>query len=119
GSTSGVRTHPPGRCRRHGRRGGVARAVDPFRGGAGPARRARGGVALMRARASLWIVLLVIAASLVGGGWVMHSGFRPVPRTSGPRLFEQVFNLVRDRYVDSLPPGDLYELAAAGVMREL
>ncbi len=74
---------------------------------------------MIRGRAALTVVGCVIGAVLFGGALVLRDGFRPQARTQGTRLFEQVFTHVRERYVDSLDAGVLYERAAAGLIREL
>ena len=68
--------------------------------------------------ASGFVVGLVLTTVFVGAG-VMQRGLRPLPATAGPQLFDQVYAHIRDRYVDSIAPGDLYAMAAVGVMREL
>jgi carboxyl-terminal processing protease len=72
-----------------------------------------------RSRFATGFVAGLILSTMIIGAAVVQRGFRPAPATVGPQLFDQVFLHVRDRYVDSIAPGDLYEMAAAGVMREL
>ncbi len=60
-----------------------------------------------------------IAAALLvpalAGGFILESH----AKAGGALLLDQVLSLVSDRYVDSLPAGDVYEKAATGLVREL
>lgn len=58
-------------------------------------------------------VALILPAAV--GGFVLQS--RTPAR--GALLLDQVLSLVSDHYVDSLPPGDVYEKAATGLVHEL
>lgn len=70
--------------------------------------------------------LLFGAALGVGGWWlrqvpsVEEPELAPVIDPSvGPRLFEQVQQIIATRYVDSIPPDSLYRKAIAGLVDEL
>jgi carboxyl-terminal processing protease len=60
-------------------------------------------------------VLAVLALPIVAGGFLAQAR---VGR-EGSLLLEQVLELVSRRFVDSLPPGAMYEKAARGLVREL
>lgn len=57
----------------------------------------------------------LLVLPIVGGGFFLQEP----PTRASATLFEQVRTLVENRYVDSLPPGDAYEKAARGLVREL
>lgn len=66
------------------------------------------------------IVAVVLAASVVSGGWLLGRGLRDeTPDHSGARLFDAVAAHVRRFYVDSLSDSALYERAMVGMLREL
>ena len=66
-----------------------------------------------------WSSLLAVALlSFFLGGWLLGRGVTN-PALHGARLFDDVMARVRDAYVDSLPPGDLYDRAANGLLRSL
>ena len=60
-------------------------------------------------------LLAVVALPIVAGGFLVQTR---VAR-EGTLLLEQVLDLVSRRFVDSLPPGAMYEKAARGLVREL
>jgi len=60
------------------------------------------------------IVGLVALPVLVGGFVVQERG-----ALAGSKLFDQVFAIISDRYVDSVDVGSLYEKAARGMVAEL
>jgi carboxyl-terminal processing protease len=60
-------------------------------------------------------VAFVVALPLLASGFLLQSR---VSR-GGEVLLEQVMSLVADRFVDTLPPGAMYEKAARGLVREL
>ena len=60
-------------------------------------------------------VAFVVVLPLVASGFLLQSR---VSR-GGEVLLEQVMSLVADRFVDTLPPGAMYEKAARGLVREL
>jgi carboxyl-terminal processing protease len=60
-------------------------------------------------------LLAVLALPIVAGGFLIQTR---VAR-EGTLLLEQVLDLVSRRFVDSLPPGAMYEKAARGLVREL
>jgi carboxyl-terminal processing protease len=70
-------------------------------------------VNVKRSRAAL--IIAAIAAPILVGGFVIQQG-QPL---SGARLFQQVFLIVNERYVDSQNIGGLYEKAARGLVAEL
>lgn len=57
----------------------------------------------------------LVLIPVVLGGFVLQAHMPG----SGALLLDQVLSLVSDRYVDSLPPGDVYEKAATGLVQEL
>ena len=61
------------------------------------------------------VAAAVLLVPALAGGFVLQER---APR-SGALLLDQVLSLVSDRYVDSLPTGDVYEKAATGLVREL
>jgi carboxyl-terminal processing protease len=66
-----------------------------------------------RFRTAAAATLLVIP--VVAGGFLLQES----PTRANAQLFDQVMNLVRNQYVDSIPPGATYEKAARGLVREL
>jgi carboxyl-terminal processing protease len=52
---------------------------------------------------------------VVAGGFLLQAK----GQREGAVLLDQVMSLVGDRYVDTLPPNDVYEKAARGLVREL
>ncbi len=70
----------------------------------------------MRSRAMVAVV--VLAAALVSGGWLLQRGLEqaaPGPR-NGARLFQDVYQHVARDYVDSLPADTLYRKAVDGML---
>ena len=66
-----------------------------------------------RFRTAAAATLLVIP--IVAGGFLLQEA----PAHSNAVLFDQVMSLVRNQYVDSIPPATSYEKAARGLVREL
>ena len=66
-----------------------------------------------RFRTAAAATLLVIP--IVAGGFFLQEQ----PTRNNAALFDQVFSLVRNQYVDSIPAGMGYEKAARGLVREL
>jgi carboxyl-terminal processing protease len=64
-----------------------------------------------RTAATTALLLVPIAA----GGFLLQE----VPVRQSARLFDQVFSIVTDRYVDSLPAAVAYERAARGLVEQL
>ncbi len=60
-------------------------------------------------------VAAALLAPVLAGGFVLQSH----GPDSGAVLLDQVLSLVSDRYVDTLPAGDVYEKAARGLVTEL
>lgn len=58
--------------------------------------------------------LAVVLVPLLAGGFLLQSRAH-----DGSVLLDQVLSLVSDRFVDTLPPGAMYEKAARGLVREL
>ncbi|HET9985935.1 MAG TPA: S41 family peptidase [Longimicrobiales bacterium] len=56
-----------------------------------------------------------LVATFVAGGFIIPT----VQQEAGPRLFNQVFTLVEDRFVDSLDTSAMYDKAARGLVEEL
>lgn len=66
-----------------------------------------------------WSSFLIVALfSFFLGGWLLGRGVTN-PTLHGARLFDDVMARVRDAYVDSLPPAELYDRAARGLLRSL
>ena len=61
------------------------------------------------------LVVGLAALPVVAGGFV----FQERRSIAGSRLFDQVFAIISDRYVDSVDAGSLYEKAARGLVAEL
>jgi carboxyl-terminal processing protease len=57
----------------------------------------------------------VILVPLLAGGFLLQSHVT----SDGSVLLDQVISLVSERFVDTLPQGDIYEKAARGLVREL
>src|SRR5918912_2416307 len=68
---------------------------------------------MSRIRKAALVGLLVVPA--VSGGFLLQAR----STREGARLFDQVLNLVSDRFVDTLDTGALYERAARGLVHEL
>lgn len=66
-------------------------------------------------KAVIFSVIGLIVLPLMVGGFVAQERGALV----GSRLFEQVFAIISDRYVDSVDAGALYEKAARGLITEL
>src|SRR5262245_59035446 len=71
------------------------------------------GSTMPRLRVLALIGLVVIPAA--AGGFVL----RDRAAASGAKLFDQVFNLVSTRFVDTLKTDDLFERASRGLLNEL
>lgn len=67
----------------------------------------------MRRRPKL-AAFAVVLIPLLAGGFLLQSRAR-----DGSVLLDQVLSLVSERFVDTLPPGVMYEKAARGLVREL
>jgi carboxyl-terminal processing protease len=68
-----------------------------------------------------WIPALVVALiALTSGGWLLQQGSGD---ENGPffnaQLLEQVHQIVADRYVEEVDPGELYQMAIEGMLHEL
>lgn len=72
-------------------------------------------------RNRLIITLLTLAASAIGGGWLVQRALRGPARASihGSHLLTAVMERVRDSYVDSLTVDELWRRAAIGLVDEL
>src|ERR671914_1356138 len=68
---------------------------------------------MRRSRTAATTALLLVP--IVAGGFLLQE----VPVRQSARLFDQVFSLVTDRYVDSVPPAAAYERAARGLVEQL
>ena len=66
-------------------------------------------------RSRKFAVAAALLLPALAGGFVLQTHVAG----GGALLLDQVLSLVSDRYVDSLPPGDVYEKAATGLVREL
>src|SRR3954462_10031602 len=73
-----------------------------------------------RLRARAFIAVTALTLALVLGGWLLQRGLhRGSGSSERARLFEQVRARVANDFVDSIPEGDLFRKAAAGLVREL
>ena len=68
---------------------------------------------MLRPRTAAVASLLLLP--MIAGGFFLQ---QPAPRAT-QRLFEQVFSLVKNRYVDTLQESAIFEKASAGLVREL
>ncbi|HLA91202.1 MAG TPA: S41 family peptidase [Gemmatimonadaceae bacterium] len=68
---------------------------------------------MSRSRKAVLVGLLVVP--IVAGGFVIQER----AAVAGSRLFDQVFTIVSERFVDSVDAGTLYEKAARGLVAEL
>ncbi|HEV8445817.1 MAG TPA: S41 family peptidase [Gemmatimonadaceae bacterium] len=66
-----------------------------------------------RIRKAAFIGALLVP--VVAGGFLLQAR----SQREGAELLDQVMTLVNDRYVDTLPTSDVYEKAAAGLVKEL
>src|ERR1043165_4865182 len=68
---------------------------------------------------SRWPSLLLVAVlSFFLGGWLLGRGVANYAER-GARLYDDGMARVSDAFVDSLPPGELYDRAAQGLVRSL
>jgi carboxyl-terminal processing protease len=66
-----------------------------------------------------WGVIVVVAVlSFLTGGWLLR-GARQQETLRGPELLQTVLQYMSRYYVDSIPNDSLYQLAAAGAVKEL
>ena len=66
------------------------------------------------------VVLVILGAALLFGGVLMRRGLVAAPPVAnGGRLFEQVVELVRDKYIDTVSTAQIYQAAVNGMLREL
>ena len=66
------------------------------------------------------LVLVILGIALISGGALVRRGLVAAPPvTDGARLFEQVAELVQDKYIDSVSTAELYRSAVDGMLREL
>ena len=70
----------------------------------------------MRSRWPSLVLVAVLAFFL--GGWLLGRGVANDAQR-GARLFDDVMARISDAYVDSLPPAELYDRAARGLVRSL
>ncbi len=64
------------------------------------------------------LVVVVAVVSFLTGGWLLR-GARDRTALNGPELLQTVVQYMNRYYVDSLPQDSLFNLAAAGAVREL
>ena len=69
----------------------------------------------MKPRLRTAAVTTLLFVPIVAGGFLLQEP----PVHASARLFEQVLGLVAGRYVDTLPANDIYDKAAAGLVKEL
>lgn len=66
-----------------------------------------------------WTTALVVGVvSLTSGGWLLNQGASGNVVES-ERLLDEVHRLISDRFVDEIDPGDLYQMAIDGMLREI
>jgi carboxyl-terminal processing protease len=66
-----------------------------------------------------WTTALVVGViSLTSGGWLLNQG-TGVNVVESERLLDEVHRLISDRFVDQIEPGDLYQMAIDGMLREI
>ena len=66
------------------------------------------------------LVLGILGAGLLAGGALLRRGLVAAPPADGgARLFEQVAQLVQEKYIDSVGAPRLYQAAVDGMLREL
>jgi carboxyl-terminal processing protease len=66
------------------------------------------------------LVLVILGMTLIAGGALMRRGLVAAPSvTNGARLFEQVAQLVQEKYIDSVSTAEIYRSAVDGMLREL
>ena len=66
------------------------------------------------------LVLVILGAGLLSGGALLRRGLVAAPPPiGGARLFEQVVQLVQEKYIDSVSTPQLYRAAVDGMLREL
>ncbi|MDE3172459.1 MAG: S41 family peptidase [Gemmatimonadota bacterium] len=66
-------------------------------------------------RSRKFAVALALLAPIVAGGFILQAQ----SPNAGSLLLDQVLSLVTNRYVDTLPAGDVYEKAARGLVDQL
>jgi carboxyl-terminal processing protease len=64
------------------------------------------------------LIVLVAIVSFLSGGWLLR-GARNRTDVSGPELLQTVMQYIDRFYVDSVGPDSLYDMAAAGAVKEL
>jgi carboxyl-terminal processing protease len=69
-----------------------------------------------------WTPAVAVAVvAMLTGGWLLQAGSSQAQDASfeNQRLFQHVHQLVSERYVDDVDPGDLYRMAIEGMLQEL
>ncbi len=69
-----------------------------------------------------WTPAVAVAVvAMLTGGWLLQAGSGQAQDASfeNQRLFQHVHQLVSERYVDDVDPGDLYRMAIEGMLQEL
>jgi carboxyl-terminal processing protease len=64
------------------------------------------------------LVVLVAVVSFLSGGWLLR-GARDRTALKGPELLQTVIQYMSRYYVDSIPPDSLFDIAAAGAVKQL
>ncbi len=72
----------------------------------------------MRFERSWTTALAVGVISLTSGGWLLNQG-AVGGVVESERLLTEVHRLISDRFVDEIPPEDLYQMAIDGMLKEL
>ena len=74
----------------------------------------------MKVQRSIVAPLIVAVFALATGGWFLQRGTEPAQNIYGnARLFEEVFQLVSQGFVDEKSPEQLYQMAIDGMLQEL
>ncbi|HEY3934056.1 MAG TPA: S41 family peptidase [Gemmatimonadales bacterium] len=64
------------------------------------------------------LIVLVAVVSFLSGGWLLR-GARERADVRGPELLQTVLQYINRFYVDSVGPDSLYDMAAAGAVKQL
>ena len=72
-------------------------------------------------RSRLFVVLAILGTSIVTGGWLLGRGMRSADANpyAGAKLFDQVVSHIERYYVDSVPPGEIFDKSLVGMLEEL
>ncbi len=74
----------------------------------------------MRVNNSWTPAVMVAVVAIASGGWLLQAGSSGQQEVlASARVFEQVHRLVSERYVEEVPPQELYRMAVDGMLYEL